>query len=53
MNDLQKELRKLPSVDKLLQRDEIKTLLQEHSHDLTVYTIQAVSYTHLTLPTKA
>jgi len=42
MNNLQKELRKLPSVDKLLQRDEIKTLLQEHSHDLTVYAIQEV-----------
>ena len=40
--DRKKELRKLPSVDKLLQTAELQTLLQERGHELTVAAVQEV-----------
>jgi L-seryl-tRNA(Ser) seleniumtransferase len=40
--DTQQELRKLPSVDKLLQSAEMQAALQEHGHELTVAAIQEV-----------
>jgi len=40
--NVQSELRKLPSVDRLLKQPSIQTLLQEHSHDLVVTAIQEV-----------
>ena len=33
--------------------DEAVQMVQEHSPDLCVFDIKTVSYTHLTLPTKA
>ncbi len=39
---MQKELRKLPSVDKLLKQNEVRALLQEHGRELTVTAIQEV-----------
>jgi L-seryl-tRNA(Ser) seleniumtransferase len=39
-DEIQKELRKLPSVDKLLQQIEIQALSQQHGHELTVTAIQ-------------
>lgn len=38
----QEELRRLPSVDRLLYETEIQSLLQEHGHELTVGAIQDV-----------
>jgi L-seryl-tRNA(Ser) seleniumtransferase len=38
----QEELRKLPSVDRLLYETEIQSLVQEHGHELTVGAIQDV-----------
>jgi L-seryl-tRNA(Ser) seleniumtransferase len=40
--DRKKELRKLPSVDRLLKRADIQSLLQEHSHELLVAAIQEI-----------
>jgi L-seryl-tRNA(Ser) seleniumtransferase len=40
--DIPKELRKLPSVDKLLQSAEVQALLQAHGHELVVSAIQEV-----------
>lgn len=40
--DIQKELRKLPSVDKLLQSPEVQVLLPEHGHELAVAAVQEV-----------
>ncbi|MBC7232851.1 MAG: L-seryl-tRNA(Sec) selenium transferase [Chloroflexi bacterium] len=40
--NVQSELRKLPSVDRLLKKPSTQTLLQEHSHDLVVTAIQEV-----------
>ncbi len=37
---MQEELRKLPSVDRLLQEDTIQTLAEEYGHDLTVEAIR-------------
>jgi L-seryl-tRNA(Ser) seleniumtransferase len=39
-SDPKKELRRLPSVDKLLQAGAVQTLVQEHGHELTVSAIQ-------------
>jgi len=40
--DTKKELRKLPSVDKLLQTAELQALAQEHGHELAVAAVQEV-----------
>jgi L-seryl-tRNA(Ser) seleniumtransferase len=40
--DIPKELRKLPSVDKLLQSPEVQALLPAHGHELVVAAIQEV-----------
>nr|MBC7244076.1 L-seryl-tRNA(Sec) selenium transferase [Chloroflexota bacterium] len=40
--EMQKELRKLPSVDRLLKQAAIQALLQEHGHELVVTAIQEV-----------
>jgi L-seryl-tRNA(Ser) seleniumtransferase len=40
--DIQRELRKLPGVDKLLQSAEVQTLLQVHGHELVVAAAQDV-----------
>lgn len=40
--EIQKELRKLPSVDKLLKQPAIQALLQEHEHELVVTAIQEI-----------
>ena len=39
-DEIQKELRKLPSVDRLLQQTEMQALSQQHGHELTVTAIQ-------------
>jgi L-seryl-tRNA(Ser) seleniumtransferase len=39
-NDTQKQLRKLPSVDRLLRELSVENLLQQHGHDLTTTAVQ-------------
>ncbi|MBC7262215.1 MAG: L-seryl-tRNA(Sec) selenium transferase, partial [Chloroflexi bacterium] len=41
-DNVHSELRKLPSVDRLLRQSAMQALLQEHSHDLVVTAIQEV-----------
>ncbi len=38
--DTQKQLRKLPSVDRLLREPSVESLLQQHGHDLTTSAVQ-------------